>query len=323
MKRFLAFLALSVSTVAIGGTTAYVQQNPCVYAGQYVKCLGANGMEVADGSAASPAYTFTSDPDNGFYRVGTNNPALAVGGVKLMSWTAGIMQQYIASSEADYILNRTSGTVASPSVITTGDVIGGIYFRGYSGSAYENAAAITALATGTVGTSAMPGIMVFKTTPASSTTAAERMRIDQAGLVDLSQGTSTGIKFPNGSTTLDRYEEGTFSVSLTGARTTGAMSWTYSRVGKSINVTVTNTADASCSAATFSGTAQIPSGYRPSSSLFFPIPVKDNGSNQASPGYLQITTGGNVTIGKSYASDNFTNAANCNWAIIGIAYTTN
>lgn len=35
-----------------------------------------------DGSAAAPSFSFTSDPDTGWYRVGANNPGIAVGGVK-------------------------------------------------------------------------------------------------------------------------------------------------------------------------------------------------------------------------------------------------
>lgn len=36
----------------------------------------------ADGTAAAPTYTFASDLDNGFYRIGANNVGLSIGGTK-------------------------------------------------------------------------------------------------------------------------------------------------------------------------------------------------------------------------------------------------
>ena len=44
-----------------------------------------------DGSASAPSYSFSADPDNGLYRIGTNNPALAAGGTKVIDMkTSGV-----------------------------------------------------------------------------------------------------------------------------------------------------------------------------------------------------------------------------------------
>lgn len=41
-------------------------------------------LRCADGSVAAPAYSFTSDTDTGFYRIGANNVGLAIGGSKVL-----------------------------------------------------------------------------------------------------------------------------------------------------------------------------------------------------------------------------------------------
>ena len=95
-----------------------------------------------------------------------------------------------AGSGPYVIINRARGTIAAPTIVSSGDQIGSVLFQGYDGSANRGAASIEAQVDGTPGASDMPGRLTFKTTPDGSTTATERMRIDSSGNVLI--GTTTG-----------------------------------------------------------------------------------------------------------------------------------
>ena len=66
--------------------------------------------------------------------------------------------------------------------VVSGDVIGELYFRGYTGAGgMEPAVKIRAIADGTPGENDMPGRLEFLTTPDGSDTSSLRMAIDNAG----------------------------------------------------------------------------------------------------------------------------------------------
>jgi len=48
----------------------------------------AQGVSLSDGTAGAPAIGFTSDPDTGFYRIGTNNLGIAIAGAKAWEFKA-------------------------------------------------------------------------------------------------------------------------------------------------------------------------------------------------------------------------------------------
>lgn len=108
------------------------------------------------------------------------------------------------SADPGLFLNRGTTSVAS------GNQIGEIRFSGYSSlaSGVLGTAAIRSAVDGTPNESAtdMPGRLTFLTTPDGSSTLTERMRITKDGLIDLSQGTSTGIKFPSGGDALSYFQ---------------------------------------------------------------------------------------------------------------------
>ena len=56
-----------------------------------VTLSGAITTELADGSASTPSLNFSADTDSGLYRIGANDIALAVGGVKTVGVTAGTL----------------------------------------------------------------------------------------------------------------------------------------------------------------------------------------------------------------------------------------
>lgn len=97
----------------------------------------------------------------------------------------------------------------------------------------------------------------------------------------------------------------------TGAITTSA-NWTLTKDGNVVTLklpTVTGTASASPS---FTFADVIPAKYRPSASLAFTCPIKNNGANQATPGVIAIDyLTGSITVYKDGTlTSNFTAAAN-------------
>lgn len=48
-------------------------------------------LKLPDGTVSAPAVTFTSDPDNGMYRIGANELGFAAGGTKFLSSTASLV----------------------------------------------------------------------------------------------------------------------------------------------------------------------------------------------------------------------------------------
>lgn len=85
--------------------------------------------------------------------------------------------------------NKARGTIAAPTIVSSGDIIATIRWRGYDGAAYQQAAQLLVQVDGTPGAGDMPGRMIFLTTPDGSATPAERMRITNAG--DVGIGTTS------------------------------------------------------------------------------------------------------------------------------------
>ena len=130
---------------------------------------------------------------------GTFNHYLAVGGTNpgLRFWVGnqddgGSVDMVADRASADvsppgFLFRKARGTIASPTIITTGDNLGYLVGRGYAGSAngYTGGARINFLSEGTISTTAVPGVIQFLTTPASSMTPTEVMRINSAGNIGI------------------------------------------------------------------------------------------------------------------------------------------
>jgi len=88
----------------------------------------------------------------------------------------------VAAASASYVGAVGRGTIASPTVIVTGDDIITMAAYGYDGTDYQSSARIIMTAEGTIGNNQVPGRMTFWTA-SSVGTLTERMRIDMAGNV--------------------------------------------------------------------------------------------------------------------------------------------
>lgn len=81
------------------------------------------------------------------------------------------------------LLKSRATTVNTQGLVALDDEVGRHQFRGSDGVNFQSAASIRAYVDGTAAAGSMPGRLVFMTTPTSTTTPVERMRISQDGLV--------------------------------------------------------------------------------------------------------------------------------------------
>jgi len=78
-------------------------------------------------------------------------------------------------------MRRSSGSQASPTLVTSGNFLSRIQGQGYDGSTYVPAGSIDIVTDGVTGASDMPGRIVFNTTPDNNSSSLERVRIDEKG----------------------------------------------------------------------------------------------------------------------------------------------
>lgn len=113
--------------------------------------LGVTGTVLSsDGAVSAPAYSFTSDPDTGLYRIGANNIGIAANGAKVLDIaTTGLgVTGTLTSSGA---LSVTDSTAAVSTVTGSGKFGGGIGVvgAGYFGSIVSAIGLRTPVTTGT------------------------------------------------------------------------------------------------------------------------------------------------------------------------------
>lgn len=89
------------------------------------------------------------------------------------------------------MFRRSRGTAAAPSAVQQDDVLGSLNFRGYgvTGYAAGSTGLINSKAEGTFTDTSMPTALTFDTTPTTSVTATEKMRLTGSGLLGI--GTTT------------------------------------------------------------------------------------------------------------------------------------
>ena len=96
----------------------------------------------ANGTAAAPAITFTSDTDNGLYRIGANNIGMTIAGVKVLDITSNaftITSGSGSASRSTYAGKAYASTATAENLIAVGSTnTGGLAFlitgTGYIGA---------------------------------------------------------------------------------------------------------------------------------------------------------------------------------------------
>lgn len=80
------FIAIYIYLILISDIS-FAQQSPFIWFGHYAKSLSGitAGMQIPDGTAAAPAYTFINGTGMGMYRVGTNKLGLVTSGTNALT----------------------------------------------------------------------------------------------------------------------------------------------------------------------------------------------------------------------------------------------
>jgi len=91
------------------------------------------------------------------------------------------------------VYTRSRGSLASPTVVSNGTIIGGNYFMGYDSNTWEESASIRATVDSGAGNGDMPGRLSFFTTPDGSASGVERMTIKNNGRIGI--GTTSPSSF--------------------------------------------------------------------------------------------------------------------------------
>ena len=147
-------------------------------------------------------------------------------------------------SEVTFFTSR-NGTKGVHGLVSDGDYLGRIFFRGSSGTAYERGVEVAVRADGDPSETSMPGRLEIMTTSPGDTTPTLRMFVGSNGALNLSPG-CPGIDFSRiqdnqsgmASETLANYERGSFTPSFEGisAFDYSARTGSYVRVGEIVTV---------------------------------------------------------------------------------------
>ena len=168
-----------------------------------------------DNTAATPALTGT-DTDTGVFFPAANTMAFSTGGTERVrvdssgnigigtTAPTSIFNIYNATSTSalvqgdaatNTIINRAStdtsapvlvfrksrGTIASPTTVASGDIVGSVTFQGYGGTTNRTLSNIQSIVDTYTSDSNISSYMIFGTSPSGSATTTERMRIDSSG----------------------------------------------------------------------------------------------------------------------------------------------
>ena len=183
-------------------------------------------ISFADGSASAPSITNTGDINTGIFfpaadtigfaeggeeaarfdssgrfllghtsavPISTNNMALQTVGTGFT--TSGVLQSRFEASASgpSLLFAHSRGSVGAHAILEDGDEFGKIRFYGSDGNDFVNFGAhIVAAVDGTPGNNDMPGRIVFGTTADGAASPTERLRIDSAGNIGISNGSYIG-----------------------------------------------------------------------------------------------------------------------------------
>ena len=91
-----------------------------------------------------------------------------------------------SDSKAFVQMHASRGTNASPTIVQNGDIVGTINARAYDGNSYASMSDINFEVDGAPGDGDMPGRIVFKTSTDGSQSPSEKLRITNAGALQIS-----------------------------------------------------------------------------------------------------------------------------------------
>lgn len=190
------------------------------------------------GAAASVRPERMRITNDGAVGIGTTSPAYNLHTVAASEWPVALRTSLnTASNRAHFLAQRSLGTLATPTAVTSGTNLGGLAMGGYDGASWSNAwdggAEISALATQNWTSSARGTALAFSITPNSTTGITEAMRIDANGFVGIGTNSPGDLLDVNASGTVTSYSDfvqfrqtngtGTFTRILFGQNSTSNM----------------------------------------------------------------------------------------------------
>lgn len=150
----------------------------------------------------------------------------------------------------------------------------------------------------------------------SSSASNELMRVKGTGGLQLptSGGTPSNLNY---------YEEGTFSVTWTGAISSSSTA-RFIRIGNVVTISLQDKTSAAIAANAIQGAVQLPSRLRPTNwGPFWPIFVIDNSVTLTTPGKVQFNNNGDINIWKDSTGASFTNSGNAGFISFTVSYNIN
>jgi hypothetical protein len=159
--------------------------------------VGAGNALLVEDSANPDATPFVIDASGRVVvgnTVSTSNALIEVQGTGTTDNVISV-QNYSASTNLpifDFVKSR--GTLGTNAIVSSGDALGRLTFKGADGTSYIRGAQILAEVDGTPGTNDMPGRLVFSTTADGASTPTERMRIRSDGNIGIGGTGSTNRK---------------------------------------------------------------------------------------------------------------------------------
>ena len=195
----------SLGTATVSNQYGFTSDNGLIGATNNYAFNAANTAAV---TAGKTAYGFRSDINiatgggttYGFYAegtavnyfggsvgIGTTTPSgnFEVSGSTAATYTTRYSTD---TTTPNFVIRKSRGTEASPTIISSGDNLGQIIFQGYDGSGFSTAGAILVESNGTPGVNDMPGRMVFRVSPNGSASVVTQAGITEAGLFSFNSG---------------------------------------------------------------------------------------------------------------------------------------
>lgn len=166
-----ALSGVTINNAAIGGVTPA--------AGAFTTLAASGTSALAAVTATTVAATGAVTTESGF----TSDLSGVSGGMTATS--AG------ATFAPRINLQRSRGSIATKTVVSSGDDLGSYRWAGYDGSNFSNAGQIRVEVDGTPGASDMPGRMIFSCSPDGTASPTEYMRITNAGVTTIGGSTTT------------------------------------------------------------------------------------------------------------------------------------
>ena len=183
-----------LSTITTGGKVA----NSATTA---TSASTANTIILRDGSGnfAAGAGTFSSLTSSANVGIGTTNPRTLLEVVNLNAdSTRGIVSTQISEDTLapNFVVRKARGTLAAPSPVLAGDVIGNLTYWGYDGSTYQQSTALRTLAAENFSSSGFGSHFTILTSPVGVKNNIERFRVTADGNIGI------GTTAPNAKLTL-------------------------------------------------------------------------------------------------------------------------